>query len=706
VTDHLRQDLGFQVDLGTGDVTAVVPFPANAVWVEFFIIASIDGDYELPEDVIATLVADQGYFVGQPEDATAMIVDMTADLDISSVGTGTGFLDEDEEDNPGSNIRVDNDYDAAAAWQDFDEYRDAGYGFPTEEDDLQHLRITSHIHASNDAASLSAPESYSLEYDFTSIQVWKLGTVVPGGDYLAWVRFFPGQRITIPANGSLDLMVEGLRSGPGIINLVWHADLPLYVDYGFDTVRYTVWNGDLDIDSDNNNGFSYPDNSAWEEHLEAHTHGLGKLLKIDATHYTPSRLRLNPGLDPTDPDIRIRLQFNITGQSGIIKIWNTFEADPNRDPSSLSVSDGGNRIYPGEYSLAELGYTPQTDGLTLWLEAITVFPGHWDKKGIEVNGKPDDRITSTVLVREDEIYSDEVKYMIIADNSFYDNLQTRPELRHAMASEGVYALEDLPQFALRRLSKAEIEALGGIHPSIAGEFNGQSVISGFDVVLYHDYVSGDFVLTFGGTDDYGDLVANIWQSVGAYTPQYVTAMEIADEFAHNSSIGDSTITTGHSLGGGLASAAAVVGGFHADTFNAAGLSRATLLGPDGTELYSGALNNYDNAQTRIDAYFLDYDILSYVQDKVDLLPDALGFRIRKDGPLDEIIQPLLAASNIPVLLSNAFSDGSNWPAVLSLLGPLGYYMGLCHTTDYYHYGFLVHENAVGAIEWDIHGYGL
>ncbi len=79
---------------------------------------------------------------------------------------------------------------------------------------------------------------------------------------------------------------------------------------------------------------------------------------------------------------------------------------------------------------------------------------------------------------------------------------------------------------------------------------------------------------------------------------------------------------GHSLGGGLASAASIVSGFHAYTFNAAGLHPDTVGGM-----------NLANAASLIDAYKVDYDILTWVQEStvavmflyglVDI-PNAIG----------------------------------------------------------------------------------
>lgn len=76
--------------------------------------------------------------------------------------------------------------------------------------------------------------------------------------------------------------------------------------------------------------------------------------------------------------------------------------------------------------------------------------------------------------------------------------------------------------------------------------------------------------------------------------------------------------TGHSLGGGLASAAAGASGAPAHTFNAAGLHESTLeqIGRTG------------QPGNNIEAYFLEDDPLNKLQDSLGIAPDAYGNRRR------------------------------------------------------------------------------
>ena len=96
-------------------------------------------------------------------------------------------------------------------------------------------------------------------------------------------------------------------------------------------------------------------------------------------------------------------------------------------------------------------------------------------------------------------------------------------------------------------------------------------------------------------------------------------------------------------------------GFHADTFNAAGLNRLTLALRDDDSfhyvdgelvaIYQGSFGRYDNAEQLIDAYYVDWDILSFVQDWVGPLiqvftsgpENAIGVRREIDGYNDALI---------------------------------------------------------------------
>ena len=142
-----------------------------------------------------------------------------------------------------------------------------------------------------------------------------------------------------------------------------------------------------------------------------------------------------------------------------------------------------------------------------------------------------------------------------------------------------------------------------------------SETSGMKAALF---VNGDnYVLAFAGTDvlEFRDWVTNIRQAFGLKSAQYTSAIEYAQSAA--SRFGSNLRFTGHSLGGGLASAASVVTGLRATTFNAAGLHSNTVA------RYGSSLTNSSGL---IRAYYSSFDVLSLIQD-YSPLANAAGQRI-------------------------------------------------------------------------------
>jgi len=138
--------------------------------------------------------------------------------------------------------------------------------------------------------------------------------------------------------------------------------------------------------------------------------------------------------------------------------------------------------------------------------------------------------------------------------------------------------------------------------------------------LYKNSTRNAYVLAFRGTEPgLADWPANILQSgLGlSFSTQYDQAVALAEEV--NQAVGGAELCmTGHSLGGGLASAAALAANRPAVTFNSAGLNaltRITLLGSS----YSSRTVNYS----------VDGEILTELQNNT-FSPEAFGqlYRIR------------------------------------------------------------------------------
>ena len=344
---------------------------------------------------------------------------------------------------------------------------------------------------------------------------------------------------------------------------------------------------------------------------------------------------------------------------------------------------------------------------------------------------------------------DSVQYMVVRDDFFYHDLQfgsaglrsTGIQVRSALASRGVYSYADLPKFALKRLTTQkkdgplgelqEILELAPDSDAVAMLYNDTDTPAaptkypGFKAALYQDYAAvtdNTFVLAFGGTDDQlglafngempevADWMENIAQGLGFRIAQYRWAMQVArevDAAVEQISGGATFTTTGHSLGGGLASAASVVTGATGVTFNAAGLHENSLrmyFENDPVEL-AKVLDRYQNPHGLVTAYTVDWDFLSNFQDRLRLVVNpALGDRKELDGPHD------LATGTIQVI-DSAFSAAGAVPGgVLVKLGinlaakaGLGYLMYRAHSMDAVLYGLLVKENLVNANR-DLLGY--
>ena len=115
--------------------------------------------------------------------------------------------------------------------------------------------------------------------------------------------------------------------------------------------------------------------------------------------------------------------------------------------------------------------------------------------------------------------------------------------------------------------------------------------------------NGERVLAYAGTTTVSDWIANIQQGLFADTSQYREAVSLVESLERQ--FGRIDRFVGHSLGGGLATAAAVVYRRSATTFNASGVH------PDFVARYGATLAGADRF---IDAYRVQGEILSTIQD--------------------------------------------------------------------------------------------
>jgi len=103
----------------------------------------------------------------------------------------------------------------------------------------------------------------------------------------------------------------------------------------------------------------------------------------------------------------------------------------------------------------------------------------------------------------------------------------------------------------------------------------------FSATLFYNAQTDEYVVAYRGTDDAGDWKDNVLQSGGDVTDQYQRAVDLA--IAVQKALPNETLSfTGHSLGGGLATAAALSVNAPARVFNPSALhpKTAATLGLD------------------------------------------------------------------------------------------------------------------------------
>lgn len=209
--------------------------------------------------------------------------------------------------------------------------------------------------------------------------------------------------------------------------------------------------------------------------------------------------------------------------------------------------------------------------------------------------------------------------------------------------------------------------------------------SGFRASIYRND-AGQVVVAFAGTDpsEMPDIGADAAQAFGLETTQYNKAVDLAKKA--EVAFGDgNVIFTGHSLGGGLASTAALSVDATAVTFNAAGPSNDTLrdLGFSPNETRAEL---EDSGQIR--HYIVDGDPLNLAQSGIPALPipvvgplsppDAVGHTLRIELP--EGMRPLIdshggggdGTSYVEALRTNTpYASGSAGNLVTDAIGHFG-----------------------------------
>ncbi|MBN6101877.1 DUF2974 domain-containing protein [Xanthomonas sp. CFBP 8703] len=191
--------------------------------------------------------------------------------------------------------------------------------------------------------------------------------------------------------------------------------------------------------------------------------------------------------------------------------------------------------------------------------------------------------------------------------------------RRAGGAESFAALPD----GWTRLDDGAVQR-AGIDPGMLHDAK-----SGFDAAFYRNE-QGNVVLAFCGTDEGKDWKHNIGQGLGFADAQYASAIQLGSQAKQ--AFGQDLMISGHSLGGGLAAASAMVNDVPAVTYNAAGVNDRTL---EREGLDASAAKDYA-ADGLIRGYHVKNELLTHLQeDSIPLkwaMPDAAGHQIQLPDP--------------------------------------------------------------------------
>ncbi|AOM39236.1 phospholipase [Xenorhabdus hominickii] len=169
-----------------------------------------------------------------------------------------------------------------------------------------------------------------------------------------------------------------------------------------------------------------------------------------------------------------------------------------------------------------------------------------------------------------------------------------------------------------RLSNDDLSK-AGIDPNTLNDSS-----TGFQAGVYKN--NGLYIVSFTGSNELKDFMVSIRQGLGYSEKQYDQAIELANKALKI--FGENVIFTGHSLGGGLASVAALTTGKPAVIYNSSGVSDSTLkrmgISPEaGRELASSGLIRH---------YVVQHDWLDNLQ-KILPVPQPMGNKIELEYEL-------------------------------------------------------------------------
>lgn len=194
---------------------------------------------------------------------------------------------------------------------------------------------------------------------------------------------------------------------------------------------------------------------------------------------------------------------------------------------------------------------------------------------------------------------------------------------------------------------------------------------------------GEYILAFAGTEDLADIRTDIEQALGRQTAAYTVAALISKGLKQAMPESSHITVTGHSLGGGLATAAAIIGGYSAITFNSAGISKERIYEQHRDDNYPNMLTRWDRQHEFITDYINRHDLLNKAQEELSL-PAPRGSRVILNGPYDTKIDGL----NDEIQEAMARDGNSPFSTLFDLEREKLVYELKTHLTDAYFFGLM------------------
>jgi hypothetical protein len=191
------------------------------------------------------------------------------------------------------------------------------------------------------------------------------------------------------------------------------------------------------------------------------------------------------------------------------------------------------------------------------------------------------------------------------------------EYRCALVADKMYELGDLSDVGIFAASPEQIHRIFGNSKILFHDTNG------FQAKLYHDFRSDQFILGFGGThlDNTNDWITNFNQFFGQQSDHYIQGLELVNKIRDDSI--NKIIVTGHSLGGGIATLAAVARKLQGCVFNSPAIHRNILEQFDDLHLTS--------AEDKIKRFVVAGEILDLINKTISVQHHQIGTKIQLYG---------------------------------------------------------------------------